>query len=106
MDYLALNGKATALIKSLGFQITVTRNGSSVGKAYGVISPSKTETQEGPTAATPMAMQSKVMYVTAVGSFSPQVGDLVTSSVGQWQITAVCDYKPSTTMIAYRLELQ
>jgi hypothetical protein len=106
MDYSVLSGKATGLIKNLGFQITVTRNGLSVGKAYGVITPSKTEVQEGVTAATPMAMQSKVMYVTAIGSFNPQIGDLVTSTVGQWAITAVSDYKPSTTTIAYRLEIQ
>jgi hypothetical protein len=106
MNYQAINTKVTALITSLGFPITVTRSGAVVGKGNGVITPSSKKAEQGATSPSPMSVVSKTMYATATSKFDPQVGDLVVSKQGQWQIVSVEDYKPSTVTIAFKWEIQ
>ena len=106
MDYAALNAKATALIKSLGFPITVSRNGVTVGKGNAVVTPSKAKKEQGATPASLLQIADKTMYVIATSKFDPQVGDLVVAKHGQWSIVSVEDYKPATVTIAFKLEVQ
>lgn len=106
MDYLALTAKATGLITKLGFPISVTRNGSVVGKGNGVVTPSKADKQEGVTSASLLQIANKTIYFTANQKFEPQVGDLLVSKIGQWSVTSVEDYKPATVTIAWKLGVQ
>lgn len=103
MDFAALNKEATALIKSLGFPISVTREGVVVGKGSAVVTPNKR--REGSTDTSLTNISEKTMFVTATGKLDPQVGDVVTSKVGSWSIVAVEAYKPSTVAIAFKLQV-
>jgi hypothetical protein len=106
INYTGLNAKATALIKSLGFPIKITRNGAVIGSGNAVVTPSKAKVEQGATSPSPMQIGMKNLYVTAASGFEPQVSDFVISKQGTWQVLAVEDYKPSTTTIAFRLEVQ
>ena len=106
MDYTALNQRTSSLIQKLGFSITLERDGVVVGKAYGVVTPSDTKANGGLTSVTPIQTDNKVMYVSAPARFVPQVHDFVIAKHGKWQIVAIEQYAPSTTTIAYRIEVQ
>lgn len=106
MNYSSLKQTATSLIKSAGLPISLSRDGSQIASGYGVVTPSESKVEEGLMPGSVMRVSKLVMYATASSSaFAPQVGDTVTSSQGSWRIENFQAYKPSTTTIAYKLEI-
>jgi hypothetical protein len=92
------------LIEDMGMTITLQRADVDLGKTYGAFATTKiTDLQVRPST---NVKTSKTMYITAVSKLTPTIGDYVVLPGGdEYYVTAVDEYKPAGTAIAYKCEL-
>lgn len=107
MNYMKLNALAIKTIKKMGIPISVTRHdGTAVGDAHAVVTPSESKLDNGPMPGSVMATVNKTLYVTAnTQAFAPQPGDTVTSGENEWLIVMASDIKPADVVVAWKLEV-
>lgn len=93
------------LCRQLGQQYTVTRNGSTVGKSWGVVgsSNSKDSTESG---VSNLTVTSKVLFIPANPRWAPHPGDTFTADKVSYGVVDVEAYKPGKAAIAYKVTVE
>lgn len=93
------------LCKAMGLQYTVTRNGSTVGKSWGVVgsSDSKDSTESG---VSNLTVINKVIYIPANPRWAPRPGDTFTADKISYGVVDVEAYQPGKAAIAYKVTVE
>lgn len=96
--------QVSKVIQHVGFQMTLIKADNTSAKAYGVWdSNSKYDLATG---AAKLTTNQKQMYIQASIKKVPAVGDTIQQGTDLWSITEVEAYKPSSTVLAYRVVCQ
>ena len=107
MDYATLASKATLLLSTLGEAVSLSRAGSSIGKAYAVTVARKREDLQGSSLPNVSYTAGDVRsLILSAGKLVPQVGDVVTYRKTQLTIDRVEEVNPAGTTLIWKVEVR
>lgn len=103
LDYAPIAKRVDAALRKVGVPVKVTRNGNTVGSAYGIFVERK-NTLDASEALMQTTVRQRVLKLSGL-SKPPAIGDTVTTDKDEFTVASVETTRPTTVTLMYSLEL-